>query len=127
MELLEDVGLLGCKPVCVPMKPNLKMSTSDGELLTDASVYRRLVGRMLYLTHTRPYITYDVHKWSQYMAAPTSVHLQAANQVFRYIKNDPGKGLFYSVSSTIHLTSFYDVDWATCPDSRRSVTGFCMF
>lgn len=127
LELLEDAGLLGCKPVTVPMEPNLKMSATDGDLLPDPSVYRRIVGRLLYLTHTRPDINYAVHKLSQYMSAPRTVHLKAANKILRYLKNDPGQGLFYSAYFDLQLTAFSDADWAACPDSRRSTTGYCIF
>lgn len=127
LELLEEAGLLGCKPLSVPMEPNLKLSTTTGIRLPDASIYRRLVGRLLYLTHTRPDITYAVHKLSQYMSAPTDAHLQAAFRVLRYLKNDPGQGLFYSTTSPLKLTAYSDADWAACPDSRQSITGYCVF
>lgn len=127
LELLEEGGLLGCKPLSVPMKPNVKLSSSTGTALPDASVYRRLVERLLYLTHTRPDITYAVHKLSQYMFVPTDAHLQAAYRVLRYLKNDPSQGLFYSASSPMKLTAYSDADWAACPDSRQSITGYCVF
>ncbi|XP_056862222.1 uncharacterized mitochondrial protein AtMg00810-like [Raphanus sativus] len=127
LELLQDAGYLGCKPVTVPMEPNQKLSESTGTLLPDASVFRKIVGRLLYLTHTRPDITYAVHKLSQFMAAPRSDHLTAAYRVLRYLKNDPAQGLFYSSSTDLALTAFSDADWATCPDSRRSITGYCIF
>lgn len=127
LELLEEAGLLGCKPLTVPMEPNLKLSLSTGTALPDAAVYRRLVGRLLYLTHTRPDITYAVHKLSQFMSAPTDSHLQAATRVLRYLKNDPGQGLFYSAASQLKLTAYSDADWAACPDFRQSITGYCVF
>ncbi|XP_048633027.1 uncharacterized mitochondrial protein AtMg00810-like [Brassica napus] len=127
LELLEEAGLLGCKPLTVPMEPNVKLSSTTGTALPDASVYRRLVGRLLYLTHTRPDITYAVHKLSQYMSVPTDAHLQAAYRVLRYLKNDPSQGLFYSASSAMKLTAYSDADWAACPDSRQSITGYCVF
>lgn len=96
------------------MEPNLKLAASTGEVLSDASVYRRLVGRLLYLTHTRPDITYAVHKLSQFMSAPTQDQLQAAYRVLRYLKNDPAQGLFYSASSALKLTAYSDADWAAC-------------
>ncbi|XP_013674157.1 uncharacterized mitochondrial protein AtMg00810-like [Brassica napus] len=127
LELLQDAGYLSCKPVTVSMEPNQKLSESTGTLLPDSSVYRKIVGRLLYLTHTRPDITYAVHKLSQFMAAPRSDHLTAAYRVLRYLKNDPAQGLFYPANTDLTLTAFSDADWATCPDSRRSITGYCMF
>lgn len=127
LKLLQDAGYLGCKPVLVPMEPNSKLSDSSGALLSDPSVYRKIVGKLLYLTHTRPDITYAVHKLSQFMSAPRQDHLTAAQQVLRYLKNDLAQGMFYPASSSVHLTAFCDADWASCPDSRRSTTGYCVF
>lgn len=109
------------------MEPNLKLSDSSGDLLSDASVFRKIVGKLLYLTHTRPDITYAVHKLSQFMSAPRTDHLKDAQRVLRYLKTDPAQGLFYPASSSVHLTAFCDADWASCLDSRRSTTGYCVF
>ncbi|XP_048622908.1 uncharacterized mitochondrial protein AtMg00810-like [Brassica napus] len=127
LKLLQEAGYLGCKPFLVPMEPNSKLSDSSGGLLSDLSVYRKIVGKLLYLTHTRPDITYAVHKLSQFMSAPRQDHLTAAQQVLRYLKNDPAQWMFYPASSSVHLTAFCDADWASCPDSRRSTTGYCVF
>lgn len=109
------------------MEPNLKLSDKSGDILSDPSVFREIVGKLLYLTHTRPDITYAVHKLSQFMSAPRVDHLKAAQHVLHYLKNDPAQGLFYSASSSVSLTSFCDADWTSCPDSRRSTTSYCVF
>ena len=70
LEILEDARLLGCKPSKVPMDHTLKLSKFKGELLVDSSQYRRLVGRLLYLTITRPNITFAIHKLSQFIERP---------------------------------------------------------
>lgn len=79
LELLQDAGYLGCKPVYVPMEPNSKLSDSSGDLLPDPSVFRKIVGKLLYLTHTRPDITYAVHKLSQFMSTSRTDHLKQLN------------------------------------------------
>ena len=127
LELLSDAGYLGCKPASIPMETNLKMSQSDGEPLTDPTSYRRLIGKLIYLTITRPDLSYSVNRLSQFVAAPRTSHFNAAMRVLQYVKKTPGQGLFFSSTSTLQLKAFSDADWGTCPDTRRSLTGFCIF
>uniref|UniRef100_A0A2N9IX68 Integrase catalytic domain-containing protein n=1 Tax=Fagus sylvatica TaxID=28930 RepID=A0A2N9IX68_FAGSY len=127
LDILSDSGLLASKPVATPMEQNLKMSQSTGDLLDDPSIYRRLVGRLLYLTVTRPDISYSVQKLSQFMSRPTNAHLTAANRVLRYIKGTSGQGLFFPSDCSLQLKAFSDSDWAGCPDTRRSITGYCVY
>ncbi|XP_019057522.1 PREDICTED: uncharacterized protein LOC109116481, partial [Tarenaya hassleriana] len=127
LDLISDSGLLGCKPVSTPLDANTHLSKDAGTPLEDITSYRRLVGRLLYLTITRPDITFATHKLSQFLSAPTDIHMQAAQRVVRYLKTNPGQGLFYSASSALRFNAFADADWATCPDTRRSVSGFCIF
>uniref|UniRef100_A0A2N9GN63 Reverse transcriptase Ty1/copia-type domain-containing protein n=1 Tax=Fagus sylvatica TaxID=28930 RepID=A0A2N9GN63_FAGSY len=127
LEILSDSGLLGSRPVTTPIEQNIKLSALDGVPLDDASVYKRLVGRLLYLMVTRPDIGYSVQKLSQFLAKPTNCHLNAAYRVLKYIKATPGKGLFFPSSSSLHLKAFFYSDWASYLDTRRLVTGYCVF
>lgn len=112
LEILNYCGLLAAKPTKFPMDSNLKLSQSDGELLDDPAVYRRLVGRLLYLTITRLDLSYAVQSLSQFMAHPRQPQLHAAYSVLRYLKISPGQGPFFPSSSQFHLKAFCDLDWA---------------
>ncbi|KAF5471582.1 hypothetical protein F2P56_008362 [Juglans regia] len=61
------------------------------------------------------------------MATPSTIHLQAAERVLRYIKSTPGQGIFIFTASPLHLKAYSDSDWGGCLDTRRSVTGFTVF
>ena len=104
----------------------LKQDNSS-ELLDDPLSYRRLVGRLIYLTTTRPDIVFATQQLSQFMANPTKSHLGAAIRLLKYLKGCPTKGLYFKWNSPIHLIGFSDVDWATCVLTRRSITSYCFF
>ena len=70
LQLLTDVGLLGCKPVKTPMEPNVKLSKEEGEFLNNPMMHRHIIGKLLYLNITRPYLSFAVNRLSQFMASP---------------------------------------------------------
>ena len=88
------------------MEQNIKLTQSSGQPLLDPSVYRRLIGRLLYLTITRPGICYRVQTLSQFMAAPTDIHLCAAQKILKYLKAAPVQGLLLPSSSSLQLIAF---------------------
>lgn len=85
LNLLEDTCLLACKPSLIPMDPAAKLCMHSKEpLMDDPAAYRRLVGRLMYLTITRPDITFAVNKLCQFTSAPKQSHYQAALKVLHY-------------------------------------------
>ncbi|KAG7552168.1 Integrase catalytic core [Arabidopsis thaliana x Arabidopsis arenosa] len=128
LELLQETGLLGCRPSTIPMEPSVKLALhSDEPELQNPEVYRRLIGKLMYLTITRPDITYAVNRLCQFSSAPKASHLKAAYKVIHYLKGTIGLGLFYSATSDLCLKAYTDADWNSCKDSRRSTSGYCMF
>ncbi|GKA51863.1 ribonuclease H-like domain-containing protein, partial [Tanacetum coccineum] len=132
MELLTEFGMLGCKPCNTPIEVKEGILKKDGKIIVDKplssiSGYQKLVEKLIYLTHTRPNISYVVHVLSQYMHAPMESHLKLAFRVLRYLKNAPGMGITFNKSNDLYLNVFVDSDWAKCKATRRSVTGYSVF
>ncbi|KAF2296263.1 hypothetical protein GH714_037152 [Hevea brasiliensis] len=119
-ELLADTGLTTARPDPTPMKQNLKLDNEDGDLLEDIADFQRLGGRLIYLTVTRPNISFAVQTLSQFMHAPRKPHLEAAFRVVKYLKGRPGQRVFMSAASELKLEAYCDSDWASCPVTRRS-------
>ena len=92
-------------------------------LKKDITKYRRLIGSLLHLTHTRPDLSYSVSILSQISSAPRQSHWQAAIRVLRYLANTFNYGL--SFSGGMELVGYSDADWAGDIDSRRSTSGYC--
>ncbi|KAL4192828.1 hypothetical protein AMTRI_Chr06g196210 [Amborella trichopoda] len=104
------------------MEQNLKISSEDGKLLSKPESYRRLVGRLIYLTITRPNINFAFHILSQYMHQPREPHLSVAHRFLRYLKGTTNQGFILSSKNSFQISAYCDSDWASCPITRRSTT-----
>ncbi|KAE8734185.1 hypothetical protein F3Y22_tig00000778pilonHSYRG00303 [Hibiscus syriacus] len=107
LELLTDTGCLGKKPVECPMVSIVKLNATDGQLVLNPQLYRRLVGLLLYLTHIRPDIAHMVHVISQFVSSPRVPHMQALQHLLAYIK----QSLVLVFSFHKNLTCSYVVLW----------------
>ena len=127
MDILEEIGMLNAKPVDTPMDPNTKLLPNQGEPLSDPGRYRRLVGKLNYLTVTRPDISFAVSVVSQFLNSPCEEHWNAVIRILKYVKGAPGKGLVYENKGHTQIVGYSDVDWAGSPTDRRSTSGYCVF
>ncbi|WOH00046.1 hypothetical protein DCAR_0519402 [Daucus carota subsp. sativus] len=127
LDIISEVGLLGAKPADCPIEQNHKLGLANGKLLSDPASYRRLVGRLIYLVVTRPDLAYSVHILSQFMQEPRTEHWEAALRVVRYLKGTPCQGILLRADSELTLQGWCDSDWAACPITRRSLTGWQVF
>ncbi|GJS67326.1 ribonuclease H-like domain-containing protein [Tanacetum coccineum] len=118
LELLHEYGLLAAKHVDTPLPENTTLNhieSDEDHLLDNIGNYQKLVGKLIYLTNTRPDISYVVHCLSQYMHAPLVSHLDAALRVLRYLKGSPWSGIQINKSGNLKLRAYADSDWARCP------------
>ena len=124
-ELLSRAGLTDSKTVDTSVELNAHLTPIGGKPLSNPSLYRRLVGSLVYLTVTRPDISYAVHQVSQYLSVPRSTHYVTVLRILRYLKGTLFHGLFYSAQSPLVLRAFSDADWTGDPTDRRSIIGYC--
>jgi Reverse transcriptase (RNA-dependent DNA polymerase) len=126
LDLLKETGKLGCKPALTPTDSNMKLNTEDGESLKDINHFQILVGKIIYLTVTRPDVSFVVSQISRFMHSPRTPHIDAINRILRYLKGTSGKGIWMKRNNTNTLCGYSDADWAGNFD-RKSTTGFCTF
>ena len=127
LDILEETGMLDCKPVDTPMDPNVKLVPGQGKSFGDPGRYRRLVGKLNYLTITRPDISFPVSVVSQFLQSPCDSHWDAVIRILRYIKSTPSQGVLYENRGHTQVIGYTDADWAGSPTDRRSTSGYCVF
>ncbi|GMI74986.1 cysteine-rich RLK (RECEPTOR-like protein kinase) 8 [Hibiscus trionum] len=109
------------------MEAGLKFNKPGTSLAADKGLYQRLVGKLIYLSLTRPDISFPVNVISQYMTDPRQEHMDAAKRILRYLKGTPGHGLFFKKSEDRTVKIYTDASWAGELTDRRSTSGYCSF
>ncbi|XP_070662213.1 uncharacterized mitochondrial protein AtMg00810-like [Malus domestica] len=126
LDLLDEAKMMDSKPTRTPLVSKLKLDV-EGEPLTDLSTYQRLVGKLIYLTITRPDIAYAVSLISQFMHSPTSIHWEMVKILHMYLKGSVGKGILMKKNGSTQIMGYIDAEWPGNALDRRSTTGFCTF
>ena len=126
LDLLNETGMMHCRAAATPIDISYRITAESGELVEKEN-YQKLVGKLLYLCHTRPDIAFAVSIVSRYMHEPRTGHLDAVYRILRYLKGTPGKGLWFRSNGHLVIDGYSDADWASCLDDRRSTSGYCVF
>ncbi|GJX61870.1 putative RNA-directed DNA polymerase [Tanacetum coccineum] len=127
LDLLAETGMLDCKPVDTPIEANHQLGMFPNQSPCDKGRYQRLVGRLIYLSHTRPDIAYAISVVSQFMHNPSKDHMKAVFRILRYLKKSPGKGLLFKKGGNMEVMGYTDADWAGNAVNMRSTSGYFMF
>jgi hypothetical protein len=125
VEILKRFDMLECRPMNTRMEAKLKLLVDTSSELTDATLYRQIIGSLMYLTNTRPDICFAVNTLSQFLVEPRRVHLVAAKHVMRYLKGTIDCGLSYDGDHDFTLSGYIDADWAGSVSDRKSTSRCC--
>uniref|UniRef100_A0A1J3JIQ3 Putative mitochondrial protein n=1 Tax=Noccaea caerulescens TaxID=107243 RepID=A0A1J3JIQ3_NOCCA len=126
-DILHRANMTNCNPCATPVDTAGKLRADIGDLVRDPTLYRSLAGALQYLTFTRPDIAYAVQQICLYMHDPREPHFNALKRILRYLKATITQGLHLTRSTTTSITAYTDADWAGCPTTRRSTSGYCVF
>lgn len=124
LDLLAETGMIDCKPVETPMIINQKLYMEHGAKLADKDRYQRMVGKLIYLSHTRPDIAYAVGVVSRFMHQPQITHMEAVLRIIRYLKGTSGHGVLFKPNGNLEIKAYTDADWAGDKGDGRSTSGY---
>ena len=126
-QIVFKYGFSEAAPVKTPLDKDIKLWRQDDYIAHPKfrTEYQSKVGSLNFASNqTRPDIAFATGYVARYASNPNQTHMNAVDRIFAYLKNDPGKGIFYSGTHGLHLKGFVDSDFAGCEDSRRSTTGW---
>lgn len=123
-EILERFQMTNCNSVGTPVELGLKLTKDHEGKKVDSTLYKQIVGSLMYLTGTRPDIMHAVSLISRYMETPTELHLLAAKRILRYLQGTISFGILYEKGESFGLLGFTDSDYAGDQDDRRSTSGY---
>jgi hypothetical protein len=120
--------MLLSKPVSTPMSAKAILTSNDGALLPNPSIFQEIVGSLQSLTITHPDIAFTINSISQFMSQPRIPHLIAAKRILRYIKGSLDHSLFFGPQHhPTYLAAYMNANWTSCSDSRRSTSGYFVY
>ena len=123
-DLIKNFNMVECKASKSPFLSGIKMHEFGNSPLVDITLYRKLVGSLLYLTRTRPDLSYAVSAVARNMHQPHKIHWRAEKIIHQYIQGTNNFGVHYTASSSLQLAGFFDSDWDGDPIDRKSNSGF---
>ncbi|KAL0545996.1 hypothetical protein IC582_015900 [Cucumis melo] len=101
LDLLTEIGMLGCCPADTPIEFNCKLGNSDDQVPVDKEQYQCL--------------------------APYEEHMEAIKRIMRYLKTTPGKWLMFRKTNKKNIEAYTDSDWIGYVVDRKSTSGYCTF
>jgi hypothetical protein len=125
VEIMKRFDMMDCRAMSTPMETNMKLLVDTSSEIVDVTLYRQMIGLLMYLTNTRPDICFAVNTLSRYLVEPRRVHLVATKHVMRYLKGMLDYGLCYTRDCDFRLYGHIDSDWAGRASYIKITSGCC--
>ena len=125
--IVKKFGLDSKKHAFTPMSSSTKLNVDSSIVEVSPTLYKSIIGSLLYLTTSRPNITFSIGVCARYQVVPKESHLTAVKRIIRYVNETPDYGLWYSKDSNDCLAGYSDADWAGSVDDRKSTSGGCFY
>jgi hypothetical protein len=122
-DLLKRFNMEKCKPIKTPMPTNGPLDLDEGGNPVNQTLYRSMIGSLLYLTASSPDIMFSVCMCARFQSNPKKAHLRAVKRILRYLKHTPSVVLWYPKGATFDLIGYSDSDYAGCKIDRKSTSG----
>ena len=126
-DLLANTSMSGAKDVSTPLSTTQSLQLIDGTAAVDSFEFRRIIGRLQYISLTRPNISFAVNKLSQFMHKPTTNHWTTTKRLLRYLKQTIFHGIQIHKDGLPILRTYSDADWAGNVDDRTSTSAYISF
>ena len=124
---MKKFGLESASSVRTPMSPNVKLTMDLLGKSVDSSLYRSMLGSLLYLTTSRSDISYSVRVCARYQANPKESHMTALKRIIKFVKTTAEFGVWYSKDTNNVLAGYFDSDWVGNVDDKKSTSGVCFY
>ncbi|CAL8163300.1 unnamed protein product [Prunus armeniaca] len=125
--LVSKFGMESTKSFRNPISPSTKLSKDSHGKSVDQKLYRSMIGRLLYLTTSRPDICFNVGLCARFQSNSKESHLLVVKRILRYVSGTTNFGVYYSFDSNVELVGYSNADWAGNIDDRKSATGGCFY
>nr|CAN77556.1 hypothetical protein VITISV_039374 [Vitis vinifera] len=127
LDLLSEIGMLDCRPADTLVVQNHGLGEFPNQTPTNKERYQRLVGKLIYLSHTQPDIAYAVSLVSQFMHCHSEYHMSVVVCILWYLKSSSGRGLMFTKNQHLHIDSYTDANWTRNITNRKSTSGYFTF
>ena len=113
-----------CRPAPFPFLSGISLEEGKSTPPMDCTIYRQLIGSLLYLTHSRPDICYAMNAVSRYMQQPHDIHWKASKRILQYIQGTRTYSIHYAADSELELVGYTDFDWVGDSIDQKSTSSY---